>query len=853
MSIAVRGTATATAANITYPSSARLGDVAVVYAWRTNSGTAPVLASGYTDIPTAAGASSFGLRIGYKRLDVADIAGGATTFTNAVFASMVVYSGVDPTAPIGTTPITQSAGTDTTIEVSGVTLVDTSGKSWVVGGWGDRDASAFTTSSILPNRLLYGPGANSERFVQADTNGGVSSDYAGETITATAGAGGLSPASWRAGTFELKGTPVGYPKIVQYKRHAPTSATTATVTMDASFTAGNLIVITALTNGFSPSVSAHPLGLTADVTFGATSSVRQYGTVATGSESTTINFTVGTTGALTLAVMEVEPGAGLVWASSPFDTSATTSGTGVTTLTFGAGITPSASYGFAVMGLTASAGMGTLTAPSNEFINHGSDTRGITWVKPLPDASAVTATATWTTSRNANAVLAVYKQQTASTRVTQTIATTWAVRQRVQQTRATTWAVKARVQQTRATTWAVKTRISPATRATTWAVRARVSQTRATTWSVKARAVATRATTWNVAARVSQTRATTWAVKTRVSQTRATTWAVRQRILSTRATTWDVVGRITATRATTWAVRQRVAATRATTWAVTQRVLSTRGTVWDVRQRVSATRATTWAVAARVLQTRATTWSVRARVSTTRATTWGVLVRVSQTRATTWAVRARTGDDRDTVWAVRLRVTKTASTTWGWSDKPTSERGTEWSVAQRVVSTRATTWNARSRLLKTSSTTWAVKQRVQQARATTWSVATRIAKTAATTWSVAGRVSATRNTIWALRARVTAVRPTTWLVATKVVKTQMTTWAVRQRVAQTHATTWSSLARLVKTINTTWTVEADLGPPTDITVISLIEYPRVVTIVESARAVGIIEYPRAVILAEEPQ
>ena len=136
--------------------------------------------------------------------------------------------------------------------------------------------------------------------------------------------------------------------------------------------------------------------------------------------------------------------------------------------------------------------------------------------------------------------------------------------------------------------YTVRAATSPvsASRTTTWAVRTPVTATRASIWAVLTPvAAATRSTTWKVAASVTATRATTWQTLVPVSAaaTRTTTWVTKANITAARATLWSTLAPVGAvSRVTTWATRVSVTASRATTWAAVQGVIASRATTWNV-------------------------------------------------------------------------------------------------------------------------------------------------------------------------------------------------------------------------------------------------------------------------------
>jgi hypothetical protein len=279
--------------------------------------------------------------------------------------------------------------------------------------------------------------------------------------------------------------------------------------------------------------------------------------------------------------------------------------------------------------------VGTALAGANGTSVQGTSD-GITYAATYVDGASGSTMAAWSGSTSSGGgpaelvAFAIVPATAGTTKVTKTLATSWAVRSRITKTLSTVWAVRSNVQKTLSTAWAVRTS---------------AGKTLATSWAVRSRIVKTIATVWAVRSRVSKTSSTAWAVRTGVAKTLATSWAVRVQVTKTLATAWNLASSTTnvvKTLATSWSVRSRISKTLASSWAVRVRVTKTAATVWAVRARVTGTLQTGWADRSSVTTNLGTSWAVRRQIAKSIATTWAVRQRVVKVTTTTWDVASNT-------------------------------------------------------------------------------------------------------------------------------------------------------------------------------------------------------------------
>lgn len=190
------GQASANAASVTLPAFSA-GDVAVVFAYRDNNATAPLLPGGWTNILNG-GANTNAARIGYRILQAGDTTTG--TWTNATQIVVHVYRGVDSATSIGASAA--AGASSITVSYPALTLQITDGTSWVAGFGGYRTNSSNIQNAPtgMTNRSDI-VGASAGEAAGHDTNGGVSS-WSAQNVTVSGSATG-----YRSFTVELRATP----------------------------------------------------------------------------------------------------------------------------------------------------------------------------------------------------------------------------------------------------------------------------------------------------------------------------------------------------------------------------------------------------------------------------------------------------------------------------------------------------------------------------------------------------------------------------------------------------------------------------------------------------------------------
>lgn len=167
------------------------GDFLLFYTFRDGFTSAPALASEYTNIASG-GESSCSSRLAYKV--AASSSESNPTWSNATIVMCQVYRNV---SAIGASA--RTGGTSANVSAPGITLQDTSGKSWVAffGGHTDTAGTFSSPAGSYPRRASRGGGtAESGGY---DTNGGVTS-WAGQAIGS-----GYASAGEQAVSVELKG------------------------------------------------------------------------------------------------------------------------------------------------------------------------------------------------------------------------------------------------------------------------------------------------------------------------------------------------------------------------------------------------------------------------------------------------------------------------------------------------------------------------------------------------------------------------------------------------------------------------------------------------------------------------
>jgi hypothetical protein len=145
------------------------GDVVLVYAFRSGSNSTPTLPAGWTSLNTVV-TNSAGSLCAYQIATGTSLVTG--TFTNATNCVFEVYRGVDQTTTIGDHKV--STGTGTAVTYPALTMVNSSGSSWVAGLGGHR--STNTTIDTAPTGMTNRDSQITTGEVGVhDTNGGVTS------------------------------------------------------------------------------------------------------------------------------------------------------------------------------------------------------------------------------------------------------------------------------------------------------------------------------------------------------------------------------------------------------------------------------------------------------------------------------------------------------------------------------------------------------------------------------------------------------------------------------------------------------------------------------------------------------
>lgn len=278
----------------------------------------------------------------------------------------------------------------------------------------------------------------------------------------------------------------------------------------------------------------------------------------------------------------------------------------------------------------------------------------------------------------------------------------------VSKTQATTWAVKGTISKTVAESWAVTTSVAPKTVAETWAVRQQV--TAGGYPDDYSDTFIDFSQTWNVTGRIVQTTAQTWAVKTTVSpQTSAQTWAVRARANQNTVQNWSVRAAVAKSSVQSWGVRASAAQSVAEAWAVRATVAKAVAETWNVRSIVSASSAQLWNVFAtgQVSQALIQTWNVRALATKSLAEAWNVQTPVASSSVQSWGVKITAGPKIVAQsWAVGRRITATYLTQWNVLIQGGGTGGNTWIGATTGGGSR---WGTVEADLRWQSTSGAVR------------------------------------------------------------------------------------------------------------------------------------------------
>lgn len=181
MALSFVGQATGTT-SATLPSF-QAGDLALVFAFRDGSTTAPSLPSGWTNILTRGTTTSCSQRVGWRRLQTGDTSTG--TWTNATSVVVVIYRSSTSAAFVGGSAA--NGDTTNTANFPAVTFQRTDGTSWAVGFIGHRSTNTNIESPPTGMTNRSDVADATDEAAGHDTNGGVTGwSSTNQTITGTA-------------------------------------------------------------------------------------------------------------------------------------------------------------------------------------------------------------------------------------------------------------------------------------------------------------------------------------------------------------------------------------------------------------------------------------------------------------------------------------------------------------------------------------------------------------------------------------------------------------------------------------------------------------------------------------------
>jgi len=168
MAISFINANSAAATSLTMPSSRQIGDLEVMWVFRSGSTSAPTIPSGWLPIKTGTTTSTWGGAYFRTCTNASDTSG---TFTNASGLACAVYRGVKG---IGVSPAVSGAVSSTIAYPTTGTFIQSGGNSWSVGCAGHRTASAASVN-VAPTGMTIRTAANTGFAAISDTNGGVTS------------------------------------------------------------------------------------------------------------------------------------------------------------------------------------------------------------------------------------------------------------------------------------------------------------------------------------------------------------------------------------------------------------------------------------------------------------------------------------------------------------------------------------------------------------------------------------------------------------------------------------------------------------------------------------------------------
>jgi len=170
--------------------AATAGDYIVVFAFNGSSATACTLPAGFTNLVSAVSANS-AARLYYKIAAGGETSSGVST--NATQIVCMVYRGA---SGFGTTP-TIGTNTNTSLIYSAVTLLNTSGSSWVIGFGAGASMTAGMNGTPTGTAPNLGNRTSQTLCNGLDTGAGVTS-FSAQTLTVT------TTGRWQTVTIELK-------------------------------------------------------------------------------------------------------------------------------------------------------------------------------------------------------------------------------------------------------------------------------------------------------------------------------------------------------------------------------------------------------------------------------------------------------------------------------------------------------------------------------------------------------------------------------------------------------------------------------------------------------------------------
>lgn len=190
----------AAAANTVALPAFQAGDLAVVFAYRNASTTAPTVPATFTSVIADAGANTNSRAIGTRVLQSGDTSIG--TWTNATAVQVVVLRGQKVTSPVATR---SSGGTNTTTLTSpALTVTNTGGTAWLLFFGGSKATNA--NSPTLPGTTTISTSGNSIGALCCAYKSGNTANWSATNWSAAVGVAGN-----RMDTLEILAEPPPLP------------------------------------------------------------------------------------------------------------------------------------------------------------------------------------------------------------------------------------------------------------------------------------------------------------------------------------------------------------------------------------------------------------------------------------------------------------------------------------------------------------------------------------------------------------------------------------------------------------------------------------------------------------------